>query len=155
MLSWSASTRKANEIECHSRCTWRTILTISNWERSQNHMSKSNEGWEFCLVGFVCFSAPKEANELIKEMNCHISIHVCGFHMHKKGVGCPSCCYIYISEKLLAYTWFVVMTHFGMNFFCIKETIQNYVASRAKSAVYENVHLDGSFRNFHGKTYFS
>ena len=59
-----------------------------------------------------------------------------------------------ILEKPLAYTWFVVMTRFGMNFVCIKETVQNYVKWRAKSAVYENVHLDGSFRNFHGKTRF-
>ena len=46
------------------------------------------------------------------------------------------------------------MTHFGMNFVYIKETIQNYVKSKAKSAVYENIHLDGSLRNFHSKTRF-
>ena len=46
-----------------------------------------------------------------------------------------------ILEKLLAYTRFVVMTRFGMNFVCIKETVLNYVKLRAKSAVYENVHL--------------
>ena len=44
------------------------------------------------------------------------------------------------------------MTHFGMNFLSIKETIQNYMKSRAKSSVYENAHLGGSLRNFHGKT---
>ena len=57
-----------------------------------------------------------------------------------------------VLEEPLAYTRFVVMTHFGMNFVCIKETIQNYttyIKSRVKTAVYGNVHLHGSFRDFH------
>ena len=59
---------------------------------------------------------------------------------------------IALLKKTFAYTRFVLMTRFGMNLFVLrKQCIITSIKSQ-KSADYENVHLDGPFRNLHGKT---